>query len=79
MFWDNALVLHTIECVLTGQNHFPLRFVFDWLHPSGVAVDVVEEHLILVAAAGALQELASLVYVDCGFKLLDCYKDVVLL
>ena len=79
VFWDDTLVLHTIECASTGQNHFPLRFFLNWLHPSGVAVDVVEEHLILVATAGALHELASLVCVDRGFRLVDRYEDVVLL
>ena len=49
VFWDDALVLHTNKCALTGQNHFLLCFVFDWLHPSGVAIYVVEEHLILVS------------------------------
>ena len=73
------LVLHTSKWALTGQNHSPIWFVFDWLHPSGVAIDVVEEHLILVAAAGALWELASLVCVDCGFGIIACDKDVVLL
>ena len=79
VFWYDALVLHTIKCALTVQNHFPLRFVFDWIHPSGVAIDVVEEHFILVAAAVVLRGLASLVCVDRGFRLLDRYKDVVLL
>ena len=79
VFWGDALVLHTIDCASTGQNHSPLCFVLDWLHPSGVSVDVVEEHLILVAAAGVLQELASLVCVDCSFRLVDIYKYVVLL
>ena len=79
VFWDDALVLHTSKCASTGHTHFPLYFVFDWLHPSGVAIDVVEEHLILVAAAGALWEFASLVCVDRGFGLIACDKDVVLL
>ena len=78
MLWLDALMSHACEGAATCQNHLPLCFVFHWLHPSGVAVDVVEEYLILVAAAGALQELASLVYVDCGFRLVDCYKDVAL-
>ena len=79
VYWDDALVLQRIKSVSTGHNHFPLCFVFDWLHPSGVAIDVVEEHLILVAAAGALWELASLVCVDRGFGLISCDKYDVLL
>ena len=39
----------------------------------------MEEHLILVAADGALRELASLVCVDRGFMLAERYKDAVLL
>ena len=78
VFWDDALALHMIECASTGQNHFPLHF-FYWLHPSGVSVDVVEDHLILVAAAGFLRQLASLVCEDRGFRLVDRYKDGVLL
>ena len=73
------MVLHTIECASTGLDRYPPCFFLNRIHPSGVAVNVVEEYLILVAAAGALQELASLVYVDCGFRLVYCYKDVVLL
>ena len=79
VFWYDALVIHMNKCALTGQNHFLLCFVFDSLHPSGVAVDVVEEYLILVAAAGALWELASLVCVGSGVGLIACDKDVVLL
>ena len=79
VFWDDALVLHTSECALTGQNNSPLCFVFDWLQPSVVAVYVVDGHLILVTAAGALRELAFLVCVDRGFRLVDCYKYIVLL
>ena len=79
VFWDDTLVLHTSECASTVHNNPPLRFVFDWPHPSGVAVDVVEEHMILVAVVGALRELASLVCVYRDFRLIDCYKDVVLL
>ena len=78
VFCDDALVLHTIKCASTGHNHSPLCFVFDWINPSGVAVNIVEEHLILVAAYEALRELASLVCVDHGFRLVDCYKDVAL-
>ena len=26
VFWEYALVLHTIECASTGQNPFPLYF-----------------------------------------------------
>ena len=53
VLWLDALVFHPCEGAAMCQNHLPLCFVFHWLHPSGVAVDVVEEHLILVAAAGA--------------------------
>ena len=48
----DALMSHACEGAATCQNHLPLCFVFHWLHPSGDAVNVVEEHLILVAAAG---------------------------
>ena len=54
-------------------------FVEHWLHPSGVAVDVVEEHLILVAAAGTGMELACLVCVDGGLGLVNRDKNVMLL
>ena len=52
VLWLDALMSHACEGAATCQNHLPLCFVFHGLHPSGVAVDVVEEHLILVAAAG---------------------------
>ena len=51
--WNDALVLHSRKCASTCQNHFSLRFVLHWLHPSGVPVNVVEQHMILVVAAGA--------------------------
>ena len=79
VFWGDALVLHTSECASTGQNHFPLYFIFYFLHPSGVAINAVEEHLILVDAAGVLWELASLVCVDRGFGIIACNKDVMLI
>ena len=53
VFRFDVLVFHACEGATTCQDHLPLCFVLHWLHPSGVAVDVVEEHLILVAAAGA--------------------------
>ena len=49
----DALVFHPCEGATACQNNSPLCLVFHWLHPSGVAVDVVEEHLILVSVAGA--------------------------
>ena len=42
MFWFNTLMFHAREGTVTCQNHFPLRFVLHWLHPSGIAVNVVE-------------------------------------
>ena len=79
MFRNRALVFNSIKRAARLQTHFVFCFVLHWLHPSGVAIDVVEEHFILVAAAGVLRGLASLVCVDRGFRLLDRYKDVVLL
>ena len=53
MLRHDALLLHACEGAATCQDHFTLCFVFHWLNPGGVAVNVVEDHLILVAAAGA--------------------------
>ena len=53
VFWFDPLMFHAREGALTRHNHFSLLFVLHQLHPGGVAVDVVEQHLILVAADGA--------------------------
>ena len=42
VFRFDALMFHAREDALTRKNHFSLCFVLHWLHPSGVAVDVVE-------------------------------------
>ena len=79
VFWFEALTFHAREGASTRQNHFSLRFVLYWTYPSGVAIDVVEQHLILVAAAGTGWKLACLVCVDCGFGLVNCDKNIKLL
>ena len=53
VFWLDTLMFHAREGASTRQNHFSLCFVLHRLHLSGVAVDVVEQHLILVTEAGA--------------------------
>jgi hypothetical protein len=78
VFRDNALVINSCESPASCKNHFSLRFILHGFHPHGVAVDVVEEHLVFVAAAGACWELACLVGVDGGFGLVNCDVNVVL-
>ena len=42
VFWFDALVFHACEGTTTCQNHLHLHFVLYRLHPSGVAVNVIE-------------------------------------
>ena len=46
---------------------FLLLSYFNGLYPDCVAVNMVEYHLILVAATGDMREFSSLVSVDCMF------------
>ena len=59
-----AAELHTGKGAGSGFDHFAFRPAFHWLDPGGVAVDVVQYHLVPVAAAGDVWELACLVTVD---------------
>ena len=60
------------------EDKFPLCPVLGWLYPNGVAVGVIEDHLVSVASAGSEWELASVVRVDCVMGVIRLDIDVVL-
>ena len=47
------------------EDKFPLRPVLGRLHPNGVAVGVIEDHLVPIASVGCMWEFTSLVGIDC--------------
>ena len=61
VFWDDALKFHSGECPTTGQDHFSFSPVFHGFDPCGITIDVVNEHLVLIAATGAEREFTGLI------------------
>ena len=79
MFRHKSLLFRSSQCRDTCQNHFACYIDLYWLHPSGVSIDGVENHLTCVVPAGAMQELASLVSVDDFVGFICGYGNVLLL
>ncbi len=51
---DDALLFHVCHSAVSSKDHLSLRSVLHWLDPCAVAVDVVEDHLVVVVLAGLL-------------------------
>ena len=70
---------HSSESAGACEDKFPLRPVLGRLHPNGVAVGVIEDHLVPVASAGCEWEFSSLVGVDCVMGVVRLDIDVLML
>ena len=70
--------MHSGESAGVCEDKFALRPVLGRLHPNGVAVSVIEDHLVPVASAGSEWEFSSLVCVDCVTDVVRLDKDVLL-
>ncbi len=51
MFWVDALSSYSGEGPVAGKYEFTANLIFHWFCPQRVAVDVMEDHDILVAFA----------------------------
>ncbi len=51
MFWDNACLLHLFQGSCTGQDKFATGVVLEGLRPQRVAVNIMNDHDVLVAKA----------------------------
>ena len=71
----NPTGFHALECPVASKDKFPFGFVLGWFDPDGVAVDMVEDHLVLKTPAGDMWKLTSLIGVQCvsGVVGLDVY------
>ncbi len=61
MAWCYATGLHAFKCLGSGKVNRALGFVFSGFNPDGVAVDVVEYHLVLKTSAGDVWKLTRLI------------------
>ena len=53
--------MHTSEGSGACQNELAFSFVFGWLDPYGIAVTMIEDHLVAIASAGDMRKLTSLI------------------
>ena len=61
VFWDDALKFHSSECSLPGQDHLSFSTVFHGFNLGGVTIDIVHNHLVVIAATRLEREFTSLV------------------
>ena len=78
MKWDNVLEFHSEEGGSSCSNHFPLRFIFHRLDPGGITIDLVDDHPVVVAAAGRMQESTCLICIYRVAGIIECYENVLL-
>ncbi len=60
MFWVDALSLRSGEGPVVGEYEFTASLISQWFCPQQVAVDVMEDHDVLVAFAQHRGEHSSL-------------------
>ena len=53
--------LHAYKCLGSGKDELALGFVFSGVNPDGVAVNMVEYHLVLKTSAGDMWKLTRLI------------------
>ena len=63
---DDALESHAGEALAAGKDEFAFGAVLHGFNPGGATVDVEQDHLVVVTAAGLLREAPSLIRVDGG-------------
>ncbi len=78
MLWSEPAGAHSSESSGACKDNFPLCPVFGGLNPNGVAVGVIDDHLVPVASAGCEWESSSLVQVDCVASVICLDVDVLL-
>ncbi len=61
MAWCYATGLHASQYAGSGKDELALSFFFSGFNPDGVAVDVVEYHLVLKTSAGDMWKLTRLI------------------
>ena len=76
---DDSLYFHSHQGTSLRQDHLAFGPVFYRFHPSGVAVDVVEDHLVVIPAAGLLGEASSLIRKQRRRGLIDGKKNILFL
>ncbi len=57
MFWDISCLSHLHQGSCLGQDKFAASVVLEGLCPQRVAVNIVNDHDVLVAKAGDLREM----------------------
>ena len=75
----DALLLHALDAAAACCDEFALHLVLDWLHPGTIAIYMIQDHLVVVAPAGLLWEMAGLVGVEGGARPERLDENVILL
>ena len=79
MLWSDALHLHSFQGSPPCQNHFSFRPVFHCFDPGGIAVNFMDNHLVVVATAGGMGELSGLVGEHCVPGIVSCNENILFL
>ena len=71
--------LRVLDGAVSYGDHGLFGPIWHGLDPCQVAVNLVKDHLVLVALDGVLGELASFISEQCPFDIVDFHNDVLLL
>ena len=70
--------MHALKGAVLAGNHALFSLVWHGLDPCQVVVNLMQDPLVIVAAAGAGRELAGLVREQVMFYIVDFHNDVFL-
>ena len=57
-------------------DHLPLCFVLHRFDPSGISINLVDHHLVVISSAGGVRELSRLIRVDDVSWFVDRNKNI---
>jgi hypothetical protein len=76
VFWVDALSSHSGEGPVAGKYEFTTSLIFHWFCPQQVAVDVMEDHDVLVAFTRHRGEHSSLISIHGCFDVVHHDQDI---
>ena len=78
VLWSDALYLRSFQGLSPCQNLFSFRSVFHCFDPGGIAVNFMDNHLVVVATAGGMGDLSGLIGGHCIPGIVSCNEKIVL-
>ena len=67
------IVSFFFNCACASKHHISVCSVFYWFHPCGVAVDIMDDCVVLVLPTGSVWNFSRLIFVHVLFHVVCCY------